>query len=88
MFYADNYNIPRKIRKLQCNPSDYNDISIITYQEKLGNYNNPSDYNGVTLIITYQEKLGNYNPHFQVKEFACIITYQEKLGNYNLMITE
>ena len=34
-----NYNIPRKIRELQLKTSEYHSSSIITYQEKLGNYN-------------------------------------------------
>ena len=34
---------------------------IITYQEKLGNYNDGDDYGYTVKIITYQEKLGNYN---------------------------
>ena len=34
---------------------------IITYQEKLGNYNLVTTIASNPLIITYQEKLGNYN---------------------------
>ena len=36
-------------------------LPIITYQEKLGNYNPISSSKCDDLIITYQEKLGNYN---------------------------
>ncbi len=36
-------------------------LLIITYQEKLGNYNSLSDIFVLPPIITYQEKLGNYN---------------------------
>ena len=34
---------------------------IITYQEKLGNYNITGNWLLMGTIITYQEKLGNYN---------------------------
>ena len=34
---------------------------IITYQEKLGNYNWNINTSRTRSIITYQEKLGNYN---------------------------
>ena len=34
---------------------------IITYQEKLGNYNVNDAAHPLHFIITYQEKLGNYN---------------------------
>ena len=34
---------------------------IITYQEKLGNYNSVASAMFLRIIITYQEKLGNYN---------------------------
>ena len=34
---------------------------IITYQEKLGNYNLAIRKGISFVIITYQEKLGNYN---------------------------
>ena len=37
--FTKNYNIPRKIRELQSEPNTGNTIYIITYQEKLGNYN-------------------------------------------------
>ena len=37
------------------------DLTIITYQEKLGNYNELFALSNVIGIITYQEKLGNYN---------------------------
>ncbi len=56
---------------------------IITYQEKLGNYNACCAVPVVQLIITYQEKLGNYNREVLDRSAAEIITYQEKLGNYN-----
>ena len=36
---STHYNIPRKIRELQFLPFDRISIGIITYQEKLGNYN-------------------------------------------------
>ena len=36
-------------------------VLIITYQEKLGNYNNIHYLIYMNYIITYQEKLGNYN---------------------------
>ena len=36
-------------------------IYIITYQEKLGNYNGKPLVPRSQSIITYQEKLGNYN---------------------------
>ncbi len=36
---VDNYNIPRKIRELQLNNTRDEMQYIITYQEKLGNYN-------------------------------------------------
>ena len=78
------YNIPRKIRELQLNLLPKVIKTIITYQEKLGNYNNDSDLWLLALIITYQEKLGNYNSNVGMKEMYPIITYQEKLGNYNL----
>ena len=36
-------------------------ITVIPYQEKLGNYNGSIfDYMGIP-VIPYQEKLGNYN---------------------------
>ena len=37
---------------------------IITYQEKLGNYNLSGEVTNCYEIITYQEKLGNYNLAF------------------------
>ena len=58
---------------------------IITYQEKLGNYNGFSDFGNFWNIITYQEKLGNYNRSATFSAWRIIITYQEKLGNYNRM---
>ena len=57
----NNYNIPRKIRELQSLSQRVNTYPIITYQEKLGNYNIDLRINIVNEIITYQEKLGNYN---------------------------
>ena len=56
---------------------------IITYQEKLGNYNDHANKVTNPLIITYQEKLGNYNQIAASAQATAIITYQEKLGNYN-----
>ena len=56
---------------------------IITYQEKLGNYNGPGSGKTTGYIITYQEKLGNYNDFTFRTLKGSIITYQEKLGNYN-----
>ena len=56
-----NYNIPRKIRELQCGDCFNNLRWIITYQEKLGNYNENMVCGVANVIITYQEKLGNYN---------------------------
>ena len=56
---------------------------IITYQEKLGNYNGGSTGLFGVQIITYQEKLGNYNMFGVIASARLIITYQEKLGNYN-----
>ena len=58
---------------------------IITYQEKLGNYNPLCDPDVVITIITYQEKLGNYNSTNCHSLSLTIITYQEKLGNYNFL---
>ena len=40
---------------------------IITYQEKLGNYNSAKIGSSGYYIITYQEKLGNYNVLLAVK---------------------
>ena len=56
---------------------------IITYQEKLGNYNKTPTNLARHIIITYQEKLGNYNVRNAAMNACQIITYQEKLGNYN-----
>ena len=78
------YNIPRKIRELQCQEHRFKGKIIITYQEKLGNYNEKRIYFYRTSIITYQEKLGNYNSVGFLIITYLIITYQEKLGNYNL----
>ena len=61
MFTLQNYNIPRKIRELQFENYWLGALWIITYQEKLGNYNDKYDALETQLIITYQEKLGNYN---------------------------
>ena len=80
------YNIPRKIRELQCVYTAYDLDRIITYQEKLGNYNNCFDLTSFDLIITYQEKLGNYNNIVVQTCYGTIITYQEKLGNYNTSV--
>ena len=55
------YNIPRKIRELQLYDVQTILLFIITYQEKLGNYNTAPVSNLLIFIITYQEKLGNYN---------------------------
>ena len=57
---------------------------IITYQEKLGNYNYITVRLYDKIIITYQEKLGNYNNSVVTWVSNMIITYQEKLGNYNV----
>ena len=57
---------------------------IITYQEKLGNYNFVHVNKADNFIITYQEKLGNYNLVTTIASNPLIITYQEKLGNYNV----
>ena len=44
---------------------------IITYQEKLGNYNTRQKYLSRRAIITYQEKLGNYNDfHYVYDRFG------------------
>ncbi len=56
-----NYNIPRKIRELQYTAYITHFSVIITYQEKLGNYNRGEVTVNIRYIITYQEKLGNYN---------------------------
>ena len=77
------YNIPRKIRELQFYPYNIKKSFIITYQEKLGNYNLLFLFVCQLLIITYQEKLGNYNYNIVKLKQNVIITYQEKLGNYN-----
>ena len=76
------YNIPRKIRELQCNAMSIDKIIIITYQEKLGNYNWICSVWQYKTIITYQEKLGNYNTRFISAVSNLIITYQEKLVNH------
>ena len=55
------YNIPRKIRELQSSGVFLDSLQIITYQEKLGNYNLHDKDVKEDGIITYQEKLGNYN---------------------------
>ena len=60
-FFALYYNIPRKIRELQSIPMPKANLTIITYQEKLGNYNDKFLQGFIPHIITYQEKLGNYN---------------------------
>ena len=77
------YNIPRKIRELQSIVTYVILILIITYQEKLGNYNRTTLFAPAEEIITYQEKLGNYNLKMWEDDEGVIITYQEKLGNYN-----
>ena len=59
---------------------------IITYQEKLGNYNAKTTKTTKAKIITYQEKLGNYNGYACGSASRIIITYQEKLGNYNVTL--
>ena len=56
-----NYTIPRKIRELQFKRQHSANVTIILYQEKLGNYNARCNSSPVLLIILYQEKLGNYN---------------------------
>ena len=81
------YNILRKIRELQSPLKKWYKVYIITYQEKLGNYNAAECLMVTTTIITYQEKLGNYNTYNQDIFYKPIITYQEKLGNYNLSIS-
>ena len=63
------YNIPRKIRELQFKSYWLGALWIITYQEKLGNYNNCTDERRSGYIITYQEKLGNYNKTYHSSEF-------------------
>ena len=80
------YNIPRKIRELQFPLLTVIILFIITYQEKLGNYNVLEAIHSACNIITYQEKLGNYNQKVCDIITDVIITYQEKLGNYNLYI--
>ena len=79
----NDYNIPRKIRELQSSVFFENFLTIITYQEKLGNYNSAQTLVMKFIIITYQEKLGNYNCPSEIFASDLIITYQEKLGNYN-----
>ena len=58
-------------------------VSIIPYQEKLGNYNQQNIKPVMKRIIPYQEKLGNYNLERLKNSLEFIIPYQEKLGNYN-----
>ena len=54
--FTKNYNIPKKIRELQSTRGDTGAHRIITYQEKLGNYNDPEREYAPLVIITYQEK--------------------------------
>ena len=53
---SNNYNIPRKIRELQSAIIATTATLIITYQEKLGNYNKRYVVLTENYIITYQEK--------------------------------
>ena len=58
-------------------------MTIIPYQELLGNYNAVPGSDRGRAIIPYQELLGNYNGCAFSIEVAAIIPYQELLGNYN-----
>ena len=58
-------------------------LSIIPYQELLGNYDNYVAAIVAWMIIPYQELLGNYDEERQDLSWFAIIPYQELLGNYD-----
>ena len=61
----------------------YSESWIISYQEKLGNYDISVHLTLIKVIISYQEKLGNYDRQSRTEPDRLIISYQEKLGNYD-----
>ena len=58
-------------------------MSIIPYQELLGNYDVARLFVSPYPIIPYQELLGNYDPLLLYTVESRIIPYQELLGNYD-----
>ena len=57
--------------------------NIISYQNKIGNYNFSHKVFYYSLIISYQNKIGNYNFHSTFISVFSIISYQNTIGNYN-----
>ena len=77
------YTIPRTVRELQPLHALVQGLTIIPYQELLGNYNALHHVVLFPFIIPYQELLGNYNQRVVHFRPVLIIPYQELLGNYN-----
>ena len=59
-------------------------LSVLPYQELLGNYNPMPMYSVPGLVLPYQELLGNYNFDDSNVQPKLVLPYQELLGNYNL----
>ena len=60
------------------------DVSIIPYQELLGNYNPSCIRISRSHIIPYQELLGNYNQAVEEDAQTAIIPYQEPVSYTHL----
>ena len=58
-------------------------MTIIPYQELLGNYDPIRKPSSRPAIIPYQELLGNYDHYSITAQDTVIIPYQELLGNYD-----
>ena len=69
---------------MTCNSRLRLTVSIIPYQELLGNYDPTAQHCRVWAIIPYQELLGNYDRATRLPPIQWIIPYQELLGNYDL----
>ena len=58
-------------------------ITIISYQEIIGNYSTDTMLLVKLSIISYQEIIGNYSVLSTHPAFVFIISYQEIIGNYS-----
>ena len=78
------YTIPRAIRELWRVIVSRRTLTIIPYQELLGNYDLLAKEFPIKIIIPYQELLGNYDTAIAPGAKNNIIPYQELLGNYDM----
>ena len=78
------YTIPRNNRELQRPIRVINSLTIIPYQEIIGNYSTTFAVGRRYTIIPYQEIIGNYSVELLNINIRTIIPYQEIIGNYSM----